>query len=95
MITLIAPLKVWSNDEGRMHYLSVPDEMSGEIRAHSLEMPRGFGSVRVEVTLAGITWRTSVFPVKSGGYFLPVKVDVCRKTGIAEGDEVSVKLELL
>ena len=95
MITLTAPLKVWSNDEGRMHYLSVPDEMSGEIRAHSLEMPLGFGSVRVEVTLAGITWRTSVFPVKSGGYFLPVKVDVCRKTGIAEGDEVSVEVELL
>ena len=95
MITLTAPLKVWSNDEGRMHFLSVPDAISGEIRAQALEMPRGFGSVRVEVTLAGVTWRTSVFPVKSGGYFLPVKVDVCRKTEIAEGDEVTVELELL
>ena len=95
VITLKAPLKVWSNDEGRMHFVSVPEEVSGEIRAHSLGTPRGFGSVRVEVTLAGVTWLTSLFPVKSGGYFLPVKVDVCRKTGIAEGDDVTVELELL
>ena len=95
MIKLNAPLKVWSNDEGRMHFVSVPEEIAGEIRVHAMESPRGFGSVRVEVTLAGVTWRTSVFPVKSGGYFLPVKVDVCRKTGIAEGDEVTVELELL
>jgi hypothetical protein len=42
------------------------------------------------------TWRTSVFPSKnSGGYFLPVKVDVLRNTGIAAGDEVTVSLKLL
>jgi hypothetical protein len=57
---------------------------------------RGFGSVRVEVTLEGMTWRTSVFPSKeTGGYFLPVKMEVLRKTGIAAGDEVTVELELL
>jgi hypothetical protein len=36
-----------------------------------------------------------VFPVKSGGYILPVKADVRRKAGIAAGDEVTVELELL
>jgi hypothetical protein len=51
--------------------------------------------VRVEVTLDDVTWRTSLFPQKSGGYFLPVKIDVCRKAGIASGDEVTVSLELL
>jgi hypothetical protein len=57
---------------------------------------RGFGSVRVEVTLDDVTWRTSVFPSKStGGYFLPVKMDVLRKTGFAAADEVTVELELL
>jgi len=33
--------------------------------------------------------------MKSGGYFLPVKADVRRKAGIAAGDAVTVKLELL
>lgn len=96
MITLTGPLKMWSNDEGRMHFMSVPAELSGEIRAHSMLVRRGFGSVKVKVTLDDVTWRTSVFPSKgTGGYFLPVKMDVLRRTGIAAGDEVTVDLELL
>ena len=96
MITLTGPLKMWTNEEGRMHFMSVPPELSGEIRAHSMLARRGFGSVRVEVTLDDVTWRTSVFPSKStGGYFLPVKMDVLRKTGFAAGDDVTVELELL
>jgi hypothetical protein len=96
MISLTGTLKIWSNDEGRMHFMSVPAELSGEIKAHALMIRRGFGSVRVEVTLDDVTWRTSAFPMKStGGYFLPVKMEVCRKAGIAEGDQVTVELELL
>jgi len=75
--------------------MSLPAEMSDEVRAHSLAFRRGFGSVRVQVTLDTETWRTSLFPVKEGGYFLPVKVAVCRKVGIVAGDEVTVDLELL
>jgi Domain of unknown function (DUF1905) len=96
MIRVSGPLKMWTNDEGRVHFMSVPAEVSGEIRAHSMLVRRGFGSVKVEATIDDVTWRTSVFPSKStGGYFLPVKVDVCRKAGIAAGDEVTVELELL
>jgi hypothetical protein len=37
-----------------------------------------------------------VFPSKdTGGYFLPVKMDVIRKADIAAGDEISVTLDLL
>ena len=95
MIALTGPLKVWSNDEGRMHFMSVPEELSAEIKAHALMIRRGFGSVRVEVTIDDVTWRTSVFPQKSGGYFLPVKMDVVRKADIAAGDEVTLTFELL
>ena len=67
-----------------------------EIRAHALLVRRGFGSVKVEATIRGFTWHTSVFPSKSsGGYFLPVKIEALRNTGIAAGDEVTVELELL
>jgi hypothetical protein len=96
VITLTGPLKIWTNDEGSVHFMSVPPELSGEIKAHALMVRRGFGSVKVEVTLDELIWRTSVFPSKStGGYFLPVKIDVVRKSGIAPGDEVTVELELL
>jgi hypothetical protein len=42
-----------------------------------------------------VTWRTSVFPQKSGGYLLPVKASVRREAEIVAGDEVMVELELV
>lgn len=95
MITVTAPLWIWSGDSGSWHFITVPEEQSGEIRAHCLAVMRGFRSARVEASINAVTWRTSVFPMKSGGYFLPVKADVRRKAGIAAGNEVTVELELL
>jgi hypothetical protein len=96
MISFTAPLKIWTFADGTSHFMSVPEELTGEIKFHAMETPRGFGSVKVDATVEGFTWRTSIFPSKSsGGYFLPVKIEVLRKTGIAPDDEVTVELELL
>ena len=96
MIAVTSLLWVWQTDSaGRWYFLSVPEEQSGEIRAQALAGPRGFGSVRVEASIGDVTWRTSVFPQNKGGYLLPVKADVRRRSGIAAGDEVTVRLELL
>ena len=93
MITVTAPLWLWSG--GSWHFITVPQEEAVEIRAHSLLNRGGFGSVKVEATINDVTWRTSVFPQKSGGYLLPVKAEVRCKADIANGDEVTVRLELL
>lgn len=95
MIRLTAPLWLWSGENARWHFLTVPEDLAGEIRAHALAALRGLGSVRVEARIHDVTWRTSVFPVKSGGYILPVKAEVRRKAGIAAGDEVTIELEIL
>jgi hypothetical protein len=95
MISLTGPLRMWTGGEGSSHFLSVPAELSDEIRAHSLMIRRGFGSVRIEATVADVTWRTSVFPSRGGGYFLPVKIEILRKTGIQAGDEVTVAIDLV
>jgi hypothetical protein len=95
VISVTGPLWVWSGENGSWHFVTVPEELSGEIRAHAMVALRGFGSAKVEACIHDVTWRTSVFPVKSGGYILPVKADVRRKAGIAAGDEVTVHLELL
>ena len=50
--------------------------------------------MKVEARIGEITWRTSVFPLNSGGYVLPIKAAVRRKAGIAPGDEIIVELEL-
>ncbi len=94
-ITVTAPLWLWSGEGGSWHFLTVPEEQAGDFRAESLSRRAGFGSVKVEATVNGVTWRTSVFPQKSGGYILPVKKEVRCRAGIAAGDDVTVTLLVL
>jgi hypothetical protein len=95
MITVTGPLWLWSSENGSWHFFTVPEEQSDEVRAHCLASMRGFKSARVEATVDNVTWRTSVFPMKSGGYVLPVNAEVRRKAGIAAGDEITVEIALL
>lgn len=95
MIRLAATLWRWSGEGGSWHFLTIPEELSAEIRAQSMLRRSGFGSVRVEASIGNVSWRTSVFPQKSGGYILPVKADVRRRADISDGDDVSLTLEIL
>jgi len=95
VIIATGPLWLWTGDKGTWHFFTIPEEQSDEIRAHCLAAMRGFKSARVEAMINDVTWRTSVFPMKSGGYLMPVKADVRRKAGIAVDDVVTVELELL
>jgi hypothetical protein len=95
MITVTGPLWLWSGEGGSWHFISVPEELSSEIRAQSLVHRGGFGSVRVEATIGEVSWRTSVFPQKGGGYILPVKAEVRRRADIGAGEQVTLTLEML
>ena len=96
MIAFTSLLWIWKGEAaGRWYFLTVPDEQSAEIKAHGFETPRGFGSVRVEARIGDVAWRTSVFPLNSGGYVLPVKKEIRCRAGIGAGDEVMATLELL
>ena len=97
MITITSLLWIWKGSDaaGRWFFITVPEEQSHEIRAHAFGSPRGFGSVKVEARIDDVSWRTSVFPLNSGGYLLPVKKEVRSKANLAAGDEVTVELELL
>ena len=102
MITFTSLLWIWRGEQaGRWYFVTVPEEESTEIKAHGFANPRGFNSVKVEACIPAtgsgqaVTWRTSVFPLNSGGYVLPIKADVRRRAGLGVGDEVTVELELL
>ena len=88
-----AELWEWSG-EGAWCFVTVPDDIGEEIRLLS-GPPRGFGSVRVEVTVGDSTWRTSVFPDKTRGYLLPLKKAVRRAEGLEVGDPVPVELVVI
>ena len=95
MITVTGPLWLWNEGAATWHFLTIPADQAVEVKAQAFGNRRGFGSVRVEATINDVTWRTSVFPQKSGGYILPIKADVRRRAGIAAGDDVTVLLELV
>ncbi|MFN8195660.1 MAG: DUF1905 domain-containing protein [Nocardioidaceae bacterium] len=76
-------------------FVTVPRELSEDIREADTAPPKGFGSVRVEVTQGDTTWRTSVFPdAASGCFVLPVKKAVRRAEGLEVGDTATFTLTL-
>ena len=82
-------------------FVAVTGETADAIAAHELMRRlergkrRGFGSVKVTVEVGASRWQTSLFPQKSGGWFLPVKKPVRLAEGLDFGDEVAGELELL
>lgn len=96
MITFTSLLWVWKGEAaGRWYFVTVAEEQSAEIKAQAFSRPRGFGSVRVEAAVGDVRWRTSVFPLNTGGYVLPIKADIRKRANLAAGDEVTVELTLL
>lgn len=76
------------------HFVSLPPDLSDEIR--EVGQARGFGSVRVDVTVGKTNWRTSVFPDrKLGTFLLPVKKEIRESEGLDAGDVVSIRLVLV
>lgn len=77
-------------------FVSLPDAQADEILDVAGTRARGFGSVRVEVTLGRSVWRTSLFPDSGAGtYVLPVKRVVRRAESLDVGDPVHVRIVLL
>lgn len=77
-------------------FVTLPEEASEVIHEVVGPPQRAFGAVRVRVSLGATTWRTSIFPNSgSGRYVLPVKKAVCKAAGVAAGDTVRVRLEVL
>lgn len=96
MIEISSLLWVWNTRAaGRWYFLTIPPAEAALLRATALATPRGFGSVRVKATIGAVSWRTSVFPQDSGGYLLPVKADVRKRTAVAVGDQVIATIEIL
>lgn len=77
-------------------FVSLPADASDEIRERAGGQRRGFGAVRVRVTVGGSTWTTSIFPEKAPGpYVLPIKRAVREAESLDVGDIASVTVELV
>ena len=78
------------------HFVTVPVATSKQIKKRHGLAARGWGSIRVNVTLGKSQWKTSIFPdKKANAYVLPLKADIRAKEGITAGDTISFGLNIL
>jgi hypothetical protein len=92
-----AELWIWAaRPDDSWTFVSLPVDVSDEIRDLTAGERRGFGAVRVEVRIGSTIWRTSIFPdAKRGAYVLPIKKAVRKAQKLDPGDSARVALELL
>ncbi|GAA4938280.1 DUF1905 domain-containing protein [Actinoplanes utahensis] len=76
-------------------FVSLPADVSEDIRHLTSGLTRGFGSVRVRASIGGSSWTTSIFPDKArDAYVLPVKRAIRTAESLTAGDTASVTIEL-
>lgn len=91
-------IKLRVGSKSTWHYVSLPQAMSDEI--HTLSQyhqtkRRGWGAVKVEVTVWDQQWQTSIFPAfEEGRYALFLKADVRKQLSVSAGSEITVTLIL-
>ena len=91
--TFTAELYLWDARVDSWVFANLPEDIADEIEDAAPEPRRGFGAVKVEVTVGASTWRTSVFPSKQDATFvLPVKKAILKAESLAVG--VTVKISL-
>lgn len=77
------------------YFMTLPSDLSVQIKTMAAGLMNAFGSVRVTAAIGDAMWKTSLFmDTKRNAFLLPVKSEVRRKAKIAEGDEVSVVVEI-
>ena len=88
--------KVWIySGGGAWHFVSIDKKDGLKIKKHQEgKLRRGWGAVKVEVTLGKSKWITSIFPVKDGSYLLPIKSEIRKKEDVFDTDTVHIRLTL-
>jgi Domain of unknown function (DUF1905) len=98
-VIVVFDAELWIWDARRAEswtFVSLPADVSEQIRELADGPRRGFGSLRVRVTVGGTTWTTSIFPDGArGGYALPIKRAVRKAESLDAGDIATVTLELI
>ncbi len=77
------------------HFVTIPQDISDDILRQFAHLHRGWGSLRVRVTLGNSSWDTSIFlDKKIGAYLLPLKAAIRKKEGVTVDQNISLVVEI-
>ncbi|BAK66953.1 hypothetical protein SLG_22780 [Sphingobium sp. SYK-6] len=74
-------------------FIAVPLHDAQALREAGRAVSYGWGMIPAKVTIADVTFETSLFP-RDGSYYLPLRDKVRAQLDISVGDRVSVTLEV-
>lgn len=75
------------------YFVPLPTDVAAEIKLVEAQASYGWGCIPADVTIGDYTFYTALIP-REGTYFLPLKVEVRKKTSLGIEGEVSGSLEL-
>ena len=89
--------KIWLySGNGAWRFISLPKNISTEIKQNFGQDSRGWGSIPVNVSIGKSNWKTSIFPDnKTDTYLLPLKLQIRQAENLSEGDKPKTKITLL
>ena len=74
-------------------FVTVPEELSREIKSISASVTYGWGVIPVHVRIGKTEWKTSLFP-KDGRYLVPIRKSVQKSENLEVDDSVTIWLEI-
>ena len=76
------------------YLITVPENISKEIKKEFGHLHRGWGSIPVEVHIGGSIWKTSIFWEKKGTYVFTVKKEIRAREKLIINKLIDVSLKL-
>jgi Domain of unknown function (DUF1905) len=94
--TMTEKVFLYPGESGNWHFVPITKKIGQEIRQNFGKSRRGFGAVKVEVTIGKTIWLTSMFPDKySGSYILPLKAQIRKNEEIYAEDKIKFTIKLV
>ena len=76
---------------GGWYFISVPENVSMEIRENLKWQEEGWGRLKITAEIGSSQWKTSIwFDTKRNTYLLPLKADIRKKENIESGNIIDV-----
>ena len=86
--------KIWYwRGPAPFHFVTVPAKQCRDLKAISGAVTYGWGMIPVHVRIGKTEWTTSLWP-KDDLYIVPIKARVRQAEHLAEGDTVTVRLDV-